>query len=606
MFKSKVIYLNTALIFVWFWQFTTPYVSFGPQALAEFAFFEGGILNPPGYPLFTFFSEIFKNNIFVNAALRPSFLACFAGAITFLLLNKTLKFWLTNKKDDLLQSSLTLFIFLGFLASPLTISQFSHLEKYSISAMFFSLLFYYFSKLFNRNSISNKNIFIFFLIVGFSLCAHYSYSAIALLFTISLLFNFRKYLNLNVLFVSIFGFLIGLLPFLFLVFSSLRDPILDWGNPENLNNLLDTVSRKQYSGLEIPLTWNYFKHQVQLQYSLISEWNMIILIILSLPGLYFASLKNKKLLIILISLFALGEAIATFVRFYDPLSGTEGINIGFNRMMMPFFLPWYLLVITLSAIGLITIFAKLSNIRFKSLFTIIVVMLSSVGVYKQIKRGKYPAVIPELIKNIDAVVDENTQIITSIDAIYFGLINAQRRGDFKKNVPIIHASLINTSWYFSLIQRLYPNIKETPLYSSWQVFDQAIRAYEQDNKTPSEKTYLALNKFVADLTSHKEKSLVLSSPQMMPLPLYLTEGFQRQPFIIGFWLYKNPIVVQTIPWDKWQFSEAFSGKNIDGFPWVFSYRAMIRENWTYRKPLENILFPENIQYIQNFEKLISP
>ncbi|MCB0420240.1 MAG: DUF2723 domain-containing protein [Bdellovibrionales bacterium] len=587
LFFAAFIWLTS---FLWFWWQATPYSIPGTNALANVAFQTGSLLNPPGYPLFVLFSLLFQWLPLPTEILGP-LMASLCGAFSF-----TFGYLIVTeiaKKTHVLSFLSYLLICCGlllFALHPLAIAQFSHLEKYSVSTLFLMLYLFVLFRCLCQTTCSHKNLYLIAFLSGILISAHYQYLAIVAGTACWIFFGVSPTRSLTSLAKTLFFFILGLTPFLLLVIRSFQQPILDWGDPESFSLLLDLVFRKQYQGLSLPNDLSLFAYHWQHQYSFLIDpyWY-----VLCLPFFLYFVWNQRKFLwpwILLTFLVASGELVSQFIRFYNPFTGSPSINAGFDRMMWPFYLPWWMLLSISSTLGLAIFYSKVSQKSLRKGLVLLVSSLVIVGMGNQIRKGPYPAVLPEWTKNIEAIVDEQTLIITSIDFFYFALLEAQLNQKFPLDVPVIHASLIQMPWYLDSLQRVY-QIDFRQKIPSWKNFQQQARQFFS-GQLSAEMTLRGYNQMMSEILKWKSKVLVIESPHLMPLYLEPIWNYRRQPFVFGYFLFQKASEVLPLPWDKWTFNE-LAKTNSKDHPWSQGVKAMLQEQWFHRKTMEKVLFPNN-------------
>ena len=124
-------------------------------------------------------------------------------------------------------------------------------EVYALHA-FFMLLNLYLLLLWKETQ-HRKWLYIFSFCFGLSLTNHLTSVLFIPAFLYLILFKRRYAINkrrikIKLVFFCMFIFLIGLLPYLYLPLRSAMDPVIDWGNTQEPQNLLDHVTGKRYSG----------------------------------------------------------------------------------------------------------------------------------------------------------------------------------------------------------------------------------------------------------------------------------------------------------------------------------------------------------------------
>lgn len=204
-----------------------------------------GVAHPPGYPLYTLLGKIFIHIIpWGNAAYKINLMSAVFGALAVFLTGMVAL--------RIFGSSFILIplMFLSFSPAFWRLSQVS--EMYSFNAFFAALIMLMVLKIVERaknKQVDNNLLLATSLACGFATGNHqtiiFIYPALAWL-----LFKY-KYVNYNNLVKSAIYFVFGLSVYGFLMIRSHTEPLLDWGNPENLKSLFRLMTRADYGGMRL-------------------------------------------------------------------------------------------------------------------------------------------------------------------------------------------------------------------------------------------------------------------------------------------------------------------------------------------------------------------
>lgn len=204
-----------------------------------------GIPHPTGYPLYCLLGKLFSLLPFGNFAWRLNLLsavaASLAGAVLFLVIRETF-----DNSADWLSEAASLAAAGCFAFTDKYWSQAIISEVYALHIFLLTALLLVFFKWWNKPK--KKYEYWFGLLAGLSL-AHHVQSAIVIfaLGTFILVRVSGKRRNLLVSIVRISGMsFLGLLFYLYLPIRSSANPPVDWGNPENWQNFLWTVTGGQF------------------------------------------------------------------------------------------------------------------------------------------------------------------------------------------------------------------------------------------------------------------------------------------------------------------------------------------------------------------------
>lgn len=215
-----------------------------------------GIAYAPGFPLYILLAKLWSFLPFASFAWRVNLLsaifASFACGFLYLTLKTILNRLVIARSgiDDHLQIkiiSLTCALSFGFSYSHW--SQAINAEVYSFNALFAAIIVYLFSLWEGKGN--RRLVFALACCYGLSFANHP--------ITISLLpaFAYFAWINRNVplatdkkflLKAATVFFLSGFLPYLYMPFRSMQNPVMDWGNPENLSNFINHVTARPPPG----------------------------------------------------------------------------------------------------------------------------------------------------------------------------------------------------------------------------------------------------------------------------------------------------------------------------------------------------------------------
>jgi len=384
-----------------------------------------GILHPSGYPTYTVLSHLFTYLPFGTVAFRVNLMSAFFAALTVLLV-----FWICYKLTKSNLASFLVSLFLAF--SSVFWSQAVIAEVYTLHAFFMALnlliLLHW------KETNGNKWIYLFCFTYGLSLTHHIT----SIFFIPGFLYFilFKKDFNLNRsivrfknILIGIVLFILGLIPYLYLIIRSKMDPVLDFGNPENLSNFLYHVTGKQYSFVMFEPNWSIFS-----SIDLIGWLSLFLLLILAIYGFYNIRRRDIKITFLLI-LF---------------------VNIVFNFFynipdIFPYFIPSIIILVIFSAIGL----KKLLSLELRHFFLIFIVLISLfvfIDNYQENNLSDFW--LPEVHGNnvFDTIQEDDAILINDDNALlqvlwYLKIVEGKGR-----DIRVIHKGLLPLTWYQKQIE----------------------------------------------------------------------------------------------------------------------------------------------------------
>ena len=238
-----------------------PTVTFEDSGELITAAYHLGIPHQPGYPLFTLLGRTFSLLPLQNVAYRLNLMSAFLTALGAMFICWVVILFIDDnrKGKNRQQKSRTSEFFFkyipAFAAGMMMISAFEIWEQslitevYGLNNLFVSL-FIFLLVLWHRQTDLSERIRYFFIasyMAGLAFSNHTTslmFLPITLVFII--LWDRRIILNAGSIAGGLVFFALGGTPYMYLPVASARNPWIDWGNPENWNNFISTVSRHQY------------------------------------------------------------------------------------------------------------------------------------------------------------------------------------------------------------------------------------------------------------------------------------------------------------------------------------------------------------------------
>ena len=514
-----------------------------------------GIAHPTGYPLFTLIGHLLLNlSLPFTKIYQANLLAaiwCAAGIFFFIksaqiiLQNsnqvKTSSGKTKSKKkptNDLIvsESEKNFTIALSSILSGIVLAfsktywmQSTSVEVYSLQVFLLNLIVFavlkaYFSDL---ASIKKWILVAIFLALGFSnhMTTLLIFPFIAILFFMKEKFNvgsIKIILKMLVVFIPILIALYAYLPL-----RAAANPLLNWGNPINFENLFRHVSGKQY---QVWLFASFEAAEKQLAYFLNNfpgEFGYIGLII-GLVGLVYSFKVYRKIFFTLIVTFLFAVLYSINYEIVDIDS---------------YFLTAYVMFSFFIAFGFYRIFFLLKQKLVKNYFAVsIVVILSLIPLVLNFEETNQRDVytFEDYTKAILQSTESNS-IIFSYQWDYF--ISAsyyfQFVEHFRPDVTVIDKELMRRSWYYNQLKHNHPDVIKN-LRGEISSFLTALQPFEQGrnfNPETIEKYYRTLmTKLVSENIEKRNYyiGLELFQNEMQRGEFSLPEGYQLVPHLILF------------------------------------------------------------------------
>jgi tetratricopeptide (TPR) repeat protein len=450
-----------------------------------------GIAHPTGYPLFTIigylflklplpFTIIYKANLL--AAIWCLFgILFFIKSITLLLQNFTIlqrtdkkvknkkqqvdEYGGENNKLNVLVSSVTGALFLAF--SKTYWMQSTSVEVYSLQIFLFTLIIYASLNAF----FSQKESLTDWIWAGIALAFGFSNHMTTLLTLpfIAILFflkeGFKKHAFKKVLITFIASFPIIILFYLYLPIRASSNPVINWGNPINLENIFRHVSGKQY--------------QVWLFSSMDAAKKQLVYFIENLP----TEFTIPGLLLALIGLgYIFKQSIKLF--WILTISFLTALLYSINYDIVDidsYFLFNNILIAGFISFGIYWVILWLQKkYRLKEKFFVLLIafgLLPTIINFNSVDQSEQHA-FEDYTKAILESVEKNA-IIFSYQWDYF--ISAsyyfQFVENFRSDVAVVDKELLRRSWYYTQLERSYPAILKN-IKNDISEFLVALRPFE--------------------------------------------------------------------------------------------------------------------------------
>lgn len=467
-----------------------------------------GIAHPTGYPLFTLAGYLFSQiPLPFTAIYQLNLLAaiwCSAGVIVFVY---TIKFIFKNinefetqpakpkvpkkvkKKAKAIateaiqlphKSFEPLYVLIAGFAGGLILAlnktywfQSTSVEVYSLHIFLMTLIILFLLKAYiSKDEFTGFNLkhpwMIFALMLALGFTNHMTtllvLPGVAYLFFNKYGFNkesFKKILRMQLVFIPVLTILYAYLPL-----RAAQSPLLNWGNPIDLERFLRHVSGKQYQVWIFSSMEAAKKQFVYFIDSLASEFTLML--VFSLAGLIYL-LRNFKKLFIFFGLCFISTVIYSIN--YD-ISDIDA-----------YFLLAYLSLALFAVFGIIIFiqYLKKQNIKESIAFVLITAIIAFHGVltYKKVDQsGVYS--FEDYTKELLNSVPENA-VVFSYQWDYFlsASYYFQFVENFRRDVAVVDKELLRRSWYFHQMETCYPGLLDG-IKPEKEIFLTALIPFERD------------------------------------------------------------------------------------------------------------------------------
>ncbi len=497
-----------------------------------------GIAHPTGYPLFTIvghlfsllplpFSKIYQMNMLaavwcslavgVFVLMSKFVLDQLSLAIRELSINKPSRRKKTKPADkkELIQTipediKITTSVIGGIILafSKTFWMQSTSVEVYSLHLFLIILVILFLLKSFFYNPVKNEKFYKSpWMLFAFTLALSFSnHMTTILILPGAAYIYFSKYKFNKTSFIQIGWMLLVFIPVLLLLYSYLpirasQNPLMNWGNPIDLERIIRHISGKQY---QVWLFSSTASAEKQLSYfinELPNEFTVCFIFIL--VGLYSSFKYSKKIFTFFVITFLTSV-------FYS-------INYDINDIDSYFLLAY----ISLSAFAVFGVLKLLTELKFGN--NSLKITLSLMGIiilahfyltYADVsQRDNYT--FKDYSKALINSTDKNSIILSYqwdyfvSAAYYFQLVE-----NFRKDVKIVDKELLRRSWYYHQLQTEHPQLL-SGMQNEVDNFLTAVAPFERDesfNPSIIENAYQA---FMTKLVSaHIEKSSFYIGPEI--------------------------------------------------------------------------------------------
>ncbi len=237
---SFAVYLATA----------TPVITAGDSGELVAAAYTLGIAHPPGYPLYALLGRLFSFIPLGNVAFRLTLMSGVFTALCVLIVYKVAVLVHDGRPSP---GAAALALTLGF--TGIAWSQAVYCEVYpsQVSLSLAAILFMV------RSSREGDFRFVYlsYLFSGLSVSAHYGGALFMPGLCFYALYKMPGRWDFKRAALSVFFFILGLTPFLYLVIRAAQNPAVNWGSPDNFARYMAHLGRSSYgdlSALVIPLS----------------------------------------------------------------------------------------------------------------------------------------------------------------------------------------------------------------------------------------------------------------------------------------------------------------------------------------------------------------
>jgi 4-amino-4-deoxy-L-arabinose transferase-like glycosyltransferase len=442
-----------------------------------------GIAHPPGYPLYVLLGKLFSLIPFGTIAWRVNLMSAFFASSAV-----TLAYFIILKLTRSALAGAVGSLFLAF--SPIFWSMAVVAEVFQLNA-FFAALTIYLLLMWKENK-NFRWLLLFSFGYGLSLCNHHSMLLLApgFLYFIwtnekEVFFKFKNWAYLGLCFA------LGLLPYFYLPLRSLKNPYLDWGDPQTFERFWAVVTRAQYGSFRLdPAVQKSGSFLVQIKVYLgwLLQHFVFLGFFLGVLGMWDNIRNNRKLFAALLLLFlisGIGFMLMTNYPFDQPELRSYCLACMRKFMLLSFLIFSFWIGFGVSALEK---WQSSKKIRIAIVVLLAILPLLALGsnYNKADKSGYYFAA--DMAENILLSLEQNSVIFPNLDTTFFSLLYLQGVEGRRPDVKIISTS--QHKW------RIYQIINQNP-----ELVNLEIKAGRDGEKLIREKSesYPDGNVFLADV-----------------------------------------------------------------------------------------------------------
>lgn len=262
-------------------------------------------------------------------------------------------------------------------------------------------------------------------------------------------------LRADVLAKSTVLFLVGLAPWLYLPIASARDPVLDWGDPENLTRFLQVIGRHQY-GVHTVATLHSLVDQMALYFRLLaSQWPIAVLALL-VPGSLLLWRANRKLLALLAGLWLLTGPLTAWLTNFPVATEDPWLNSENSALASVFFIPSYMVIAVIAGLGLLFMLQTLPRtaVRPLALLMLCVPVAVLAQNWRAIDQSEH-IFAESYVHDLFQIATPGALILVNWDPFHFPTLYYQHVEKQRPDLGIVDQVLMRRSWYVRQLQRTH-------------------------------------------------------------------------------------------------------------------------------------------------------
>ena len=414
----------------------------------------GGIAHPSGYPLYLLLAGLFQKMPVGTLAFRTNLMSAFFAILTALLVYSTVRNYLILELGEYIASIAGLSAGLAIGFSPLFWSQAVITEVYTLNAFFMALIIY--TSIFSKKTIQLDrwrgavyglamgnhitSIFFVFGALFFNSLEPYLFREEREKFIKKIRIQ-RKSLRAQIIWM-----LSSLLVYVVLPFRAIKNPVINWGNPINVENFLWLISGEIYRAYYLQIAPLSFFEKIETSASFLLMQFGLIGILLGFLGLI-VFFKGSKLYILTIWVGVVSWL--TFFIYQSPDS---------YLYLIPAFISFSVWIGI--SVGFSMQFFKKHNFFVQLLFLVVLISSLALGIksnWKDVDASENNHA-ENFVKEVFDIAPENAIVFSEGDQAIFSLWYFHFALKERSDLIILATDLLHYDWYQESMRTAYPSL----------------------------------------------------------------------------------------------------------------------------------------------------
>lgn len=455
-----------------------PSVTFEDSGELIAAAYRLGIPHEPGYPLYVLLGKLFSWLPIGSVAYRLNLMSAFFAALsnTFIAYAALLVFGkIAAGTNQTLYSSSKHPHRLAYLTAIATAGlfavSFEHWEQaiitevYGLNSFFFAVVFTVLL-LWDRErnaAMGNRYFFLLMLLLGLSLCNHHSALMLFPMVAVFMVLTDYRFLLQPRRLAAGFAFLLGgLAPYLYLPLASARNPVIDWGNPENGTNFWQTVMRHQYQENKDEVGGSFSSDLGYFFSELLTDQWWFVVPVLAVVGLWVLFRNSKTWFGAMVTFLVFSVFIMTQIAGFD-VAKTGTMEAISKSIFSVAYIPAYMAIALLAGTAIFAIAHKWNTLPTLTLslpgLALVLVMAQGAANYGKVNMRDY-TFADTYSNGLLKVATPNALVLTNWDAYYFPLNYHQYVEGQRPDVTVIDIPLLKRTWYVQWLRQHHPELAQ--------------------------------------------------------------------------------------------------------------------------------------------------